>query len=316
MIALSETRRLTVAAGLLISSLTTTAAAAPGAQVVFDLPPAIECRDVTPAQFAELHPSLKIVEGTLRISARFAKGTESEIVDFLYVIDNPNVSMRFGDYLPNTTLESAVADDRIEITDASEKANLIGLDAGVIYKPFKLGGTHSHSSKASESSRYEQIAPKELVLAAGTTNREHGVFFRLRPSRAASLEGAREFTFLATVPATWRGDLCSIECNARTRKSSLFSSSIAPAGTTRALVPVHMVGDAEASELVREYRHAQRAYSEALAAHARDSVLDTISSHTVGLLGLNKCETASAKKLAETQQVVAEVQERLAQLAN
>jgi hypothetical protein len=290
-------------------------AAALDTQVVFDLPVAIECREVTPPEFAEVHPTMKVVEGTLRISARFAAGAEEEVVDFLYVIDNPTISMRFQDYLPNTLLESAVADDQIEITDASEKANVTGLDARVAYKPFVLGGTHSKSTKASESSRYRQIAPKELVLASGTTNREHGVFYRLRPSRAASLEGAKEFSFLATVPATWRADLCAIECNARAQKSSLWSTSVVPAGTARAMVPVHMVGDAEVMELVREYRRAQELYAEALAARERDSVFDTISSHTVGLL-TRSCETRSTRKLAEAEQAVADAEERLTQLAH
>ena len=314
MIAHRETSRIVALAALIVSIPLGMAAPAPGAEVVFDLPPAIECRDATPPEFAKAHPAMKVVEGTLRISARFAEGRESEIVDFLYVIDNPSISMRFQDYLPNTMLESAVTDDQIEITDASENIRGGGLDAGVVYKPFTLGGTLSQNSKASESSRYKRIAPKELVLAAGTTSREHGVFYRLRPSRSASLEGAREFTFLATVPATWRGDLCSIECAARAEKESVFSSSIVPAGSTRAIVPVYMAGDAEASELVSEYRSAQLEHSEVLAARDGDGVFDTISSHAAGLLTL-RCETKSDQRLAEAEKNLADLRARIALLA-
>ncbi len=40
-----------------------------------------------------------------------------------------------------------------------------------------------------------------------------------------------EFTFLAVVPGTWRGDLCAISCTARGEKESLFSSSVAAAAS-------------------------------------------------------------------------------------
>lgn len=308
-------RCLRTAAALLVLSPWAMSSIARAAQFAFDLPSAIECREVTPPDFHVAHPALKVVEGKLRISARVVEGNEAEIIDFLYVIDNAARSMRFQDYLPNTMLESAVADDQIEICDATEKAKATGLDARVAYKLFALGGTHNQSSKNSQSSRYKQIAPKELVLASGTTNREHGVFFRLRPSRAASLEGAKEFTFLATVPVTWRGDLCAIACTARTENSSLFSSGPAPGGAARALVPVHMVGDAEAADLARDFRQAQESLAAALAARQNDSVFDTISSHTVGLFTHQKCETHSAKELAAAQGAVEEAQERISQLA-
>jgi hypothetical protein len=80
------------------------------AEVSFDLPESIECRDVTPPGFAAAD-YLKVIEGKLRISARVTSGVESEIVDFEYVIHSPDKRIRFQDYLPNTTLESAVADD-------------------------------------------------------------------------------------------------------------------------------------------------------------------------------------------------------------
>src|SRR5262249_55644580 len=148
---------------------------------------------------------------------------------------------------PNTTLESTVADDQIEITDAQEKSSNTGVEAHVAYKPFVLGGSHNQGGKQSLASHYKQIAAKDLVLASGTTNREHGVFFRLRPSRTSALEGAKEFAFLATVAKTWRGDLCTVSCTARGRKSSLISTSIVGAGEARAEVAMYLAGDRQAA---------------------------------------------------------------------
>src|SRR5262249_18463351 len=92
-------------------------------EIAFDLPEVVECRDVTPAEFAAAHPTRKVIEGKFRISARVVEGQLADLVDMLYVLDSTHKSLRVQDYLPNTTLESAVVDDQIEVTDASEKAH-------------------------------------------------------------------------------------------------------------------------------------------------------------------------------------------------
>ena len=84
-------------------------------RVTFDLPDAIECRDVTPEKCRAQHPHLKAIEGKFRLSARLTKGEESEILDFLYMLVSPGKRLKIHDYLPNTTLESALSDDNIEV---------------------------------------------------------------------------------------------------------------------------------------------------------------------------------------------------------
>ena len=49
-------RRVAIAA-LLVCLTSVAQAAADGTQVVFDLPNTMECRDVTPCEFGELHPT-------------------------------------------------------------------------------------------------------------------------------------------------------------------------------------------------------------------------------------------------------------------
>lgn len=306
---------LAAALAVFISCVVFDAPAALAAEIVFDLPESIECRDATPEDFAA-HEYLKVIEGKLRISARVVQGSESEIVDFLYHIASPDKRVRFQDYLPNTTLESAVAEDQIEIKDATESATTAGADVHVVYKLLALGGTLAQTSKNSEASHYRQIAPKELVVSSGTTDREHGVFYRLRPSRAASLEGAKEFTFLATVPKAWRGDVCTISCAARARKESLLSTSVVPAGARKAEVGLYLAGDAEAASLAEQLRRAQEEYARRLTAQPpKPSALDAFSSHTVGWLTGKKADTAAKDKLAEAEQALADVHERLGQLA-
>ena len=215
-------------------------------QVIFDISDTIECRDVTPKDFVAAHPSLKVIEAKFQVSARFIEGSEADLVDFLYMLVSPELRLKIQDYLPNTTLESTMADDRIEVTATTESSSAITEDARVAYKVLALGGSKNDTEKKTESDHYKEIVPKALVLASGTMNREHGVFFKLKPSKEASLEGTKTFTCLAIVPKNWRGDWCVISCAARAKKKSFLSSSIVPAGTEHAQVGLYLAGDREA----------------------------------------------------------------------
>jgi hypothetical protein len=185
----------------------------------------------------------------------------------------------------------------------------------VVYKILSLGGTLSQSTKNSEANCYRQIAPKELVVASGTTDREHGVFFRLRPSRAASLEGAKEFSFLATVPKDWRGDVCSISCTSRVKKDSFWSETIAPSGNRKVEVGLYLAGDAEAASLAEALRRVQEEYFELLATQPPPpSALDKFSHQAVGFFSTKKPKKHAAAQLTEAKQALTDVQQRLKNL--
>ncbi|HEX4147028.1 MAG TPA: hypothetical protein VHY91_26255 [Pirellulales bacterium] len=246
---------------LLIASLIACAGLASGAEtrVLFDIPDKIECRDVTPDKCAAAHPDLKVIEAKFRISASFIEGTEASIIDFAYIVASPEMRLKIQDYLPNTTLESTAADDSIEVADTTESTGGMTEEAKVAYKILSLGATKSQTEKKTQSGHYKQIVSKALVLASGTINREHGVFFKLRPSKGASLEGAKEFTFLAIVPKTWRGDWCTIACLARMTKKSPFSTTTVLAGIDQAHVGLYLSGDREAGELADQLWQVQEA---------------------------------------------------------
>lgn len=237
------------------------AALAGEARVLFDIPDKIECRDVTPEKCAAAHPDLKVIEAKFRISASLIDGTETSIVDFAYIIMSPEFRLKIHDYLPNTTLESTAAGDSIEVADTTESTSGATEDAKVGYKILSLGVGFNQSAKKTESGKYKQIAPKALVLASGTINREHGVFFKLRPSLGASLEGAKEFTFLAVVPKAWRGDWCTVTCVARTSRKVAFTTNHILAGVEQAHVGLYLSGDREANTLADKLWHVQEANS-------------------------------------------------------
>jgi hypothetical protein len=288
--------------------------ACPAASVSFDLPRTIECTDVTTPEFARNHPDQKIVEARLRISARLNAGSASDITEFIYAFKTEPV-MRIRDYMPNTTLESSVAEDRIEITNAAETSKAGTADAHIAYKPLLLGGSRNQSSKKSETSHYQQITAKDVVLASGTTDREHGVFFRLRPSRTTSLEGGKEFALIATVPRSWRGDECSISCTARATKHSLLSTSLVDIGASQAQVGMYLAGDVQAAATAEEFCAAQETYANLLAKHsANDNVFQTISTQTAHLFKTRQA-VEEAKSLENAEHAVRDARQRLEQMA-
>lgn len=318
-----------VAATLLIAAFSAAPLFADNARIVFDLPQTIECRDVTPKDFATAHPSLKVIEGKFRISARIVAGSESDIVDFLYIVASPDRKMRFQDYLPNTTLESTAVDNVIEVTDTTEKTDATDASARVGYKSSGFGLSKNEGSKKTESTHSKQIAAKALVVASGTTGHEHGIFFKLRPSKGESLEGAKQFTFLATVPIAWRGDWCTISCAARAKDKAFFwRSVVAGAGVEQTQVGMFLAGDSEAAELANELRSVLDMHADVLAMHLTkdaDGLLETINEvfstgRITALCGVFKGKNVEAKNgtdpLEEAQEAVLDVQKRLSRLAN
>ncbi len=306
-------------------------AVAADARVVFDIPDRVECRDVTPEKCAAAHPTLKVIEAKFRISASFIEGSEESVVDFVYMITSPEMRMKIQDYLPNTTLESTLADDQIEVSDSTENSATNGEDAHVAYHVLTLGTTKSQTAKKTESDKYKRIVSKALVLASGTTNREHGVFFKLRPSKGASLEGGKEFTFLAIVPKTWRGDWCNVVCAARATKKSFYANKVTIAGIEQAHVGLYLTGDREASDLADALCRVQEANGGVLskqlakeAAHLVESMHAASSPHHAlahydewlhNVAHLKFDSRTSDRALEDAQAAIEEMQARLSRLS-
>ena len=301
-------------------------------RIKFDIPEKIECRDVTPEKYAAAHPTLKVIEAKFRISAKFIEGDESNVVDFDYMISSPEMRLDILDFLPNTTLESTYADDRIEVSDVTQTSEANSEEARVGYSIFSLNAVRNQSAKRLEQNLYQRVAPKSLVLASGTINRGHGVFYKLRPSKGATLEGAKDFTFLATVPKTWRGDWCTFLCLARYNKKSLVASSVVLAGTDNTHVGLYMIGDREANDLSTKLCQLQQAndgvlarqFAKEAAKTAEAMHLTTAANHTLEQVedffqhfACVKCDDkAGDRQLAAARRELLEVEKQLARLAS
>jgi hypothetical protein len=293
---------------------TSSSISCPGAEVTFDLPSSVAFRDVTSKEFASQNEDFKIVEAKLRISARIDEGAPSELVDFLYVIRTTS-AMRVRDYFPKTTLESTVAADQIEITADNEDSAASGLQMGGAVKPLVLNGSSRQTSKKAESSHFKQLAPRDIVLASGTSDREHGVFFRIRPSRTSSLEGAREFTIVAVVARSWRGEVLTLECTARGIKKTRFSSSTVTAGIDQALVGAYLSSDTTAAGFADELCSAQERVASLLRQDRSSGNLVQRVSRQIGNLAGGNDNSNRLSELTAAQDAVRNAYSRLDRLA-
>jgi len=89
-----------------------------------------------------------------------------------------------------------------------------------------------------------------------------------------------------------------------------------PAGARVAEVGMYLAGNAEAASLAEQLRRAQEDHARLLAAQPpKPNVFDTISCQTVGLLKGKKSQPASQADIEEAAQALADVQQRLKQLA-
>ena len=236
-------------------------AAAP--RIGFDVSYSVECRDVTPIEFAEANPESKIIEARFGVSALLRRGEEKEIKELMYRIWSPEKRLRVVDFEPKTRVGSEVTDS-IAVVETEEGASSLDGSVSVQFSP--LAGVHvapsaggSKMKKQILQQTYSRLPPKQLLVASGTTNREHGVFFKLKPSSQASLEGQREFVCLFVVPGSWRGDYAYVDCRARSRSRPPWTPG-EECGSRRVLVGLYLQGDAEAREAAEGLAHAYEAY--------------------------------------------------------
>lgn len=183
-------------------------------EVHFDLVPLVACRDVTPEAFSALNPGEKLVEARVQVSALIRRGSEDDLLQFFYRLESPDRSLRIADYAPKTALASDQASN-VTIENRREDSQHAGIAlTSPADWPVKTSSSGDLGSKRSESTRYELVPQAIAVTVSGTLEMGHGVYFKLKPSRSSTLEGARQFTVVLRVPASWRGGSVHVSCTA------------------------------------------------------------------------------------------------------
>lgn len=234
---------------LLILNASVPAEAGEPAGLAFDFGRTIECRDVTPAAYAERYPDERIVECTLRLSVYLTAGAISDVEAIRIEAGDMNRRLRVYDFSPSTRLESEFADD-IETVKTVESSHSFAVSLGGEIPC--IGGTAANVSpsisggkggKEVVTEKQKRVAPKQAVVASGTTNEEHGVFFVLRPSPTTSLEGVHELKVQFVVPVTWRGDAIRVACQATGSQKMLWMTQPKVLAQKATAVALYMEGD-------------------------------------------------------------------------
>jgi hypothetical protein len=197
--------------------------------LAFDFGRTLACRDVTPPDYAEAYPDERIVECTLRLSVYLSAGDMSDVESIRVEINDCDQRLRVFDFSPSTRLESALAEN-VEWTKTTESTSTFGASLGGEL-PACVGDVVAHVTPTINvgkggreviTEKQVRVAPKQAVIASGTIDHEHGVFFTLRPSPESSLEGVHEFTVAFVVPAAWRGDAVRVTCRAAGEQKVLW----------------------------------------------------------------------------------------------
>ncbi len=221
-------------------------------RISFDFGRTLECRDVTPPDFAEVYPDERIVECTLRLSVSLAGGDIRDVQSLRVEITDEDRRLRVFDFSPSTQLASELAEN-IERTTTTESTYELGAAIGGelpcigdVVARVTPSITAGKGGREVITEKKVLVAPKHVVVASGTINQAHGVFFTLRPSPQSTLEGLHEFTVAFVVPAKWRGDAVRVRCTAAGEQKVLWVKQQKVWAEQSGGVALYLAGDAEA----------------------------------------------------------------------
>jgi hypothetical protein len=229
-------------------------------RVRFDVENAVECRDVTTAEFANVHVTERLIEVSLRISSLIFHGREDELVEYIYQINSPAKTVRVVDYQPKTALTTDVAGN-ISVEKKDERSQSLGLTlSGNFEQLAKAAVGGDLGSRKSTSVRYERLPDLNLLSSAGMLDGGFGVYFKLKASARTSFEGEKLFRLTLRVPFQWRGDYLHVNCNAVGRRRGFVpcQDSEIHCGSGRFVVAIYLEGDRDARDIAEQLVRAER----------------------------------------------------------
>ena len=246
-------------ASLFISANFASPALAQLPRVVFDMPYAVSCRDVTPPEFAAANPGNKLIEVKLGISSLLQAGKEKDLAQYFIRMETPQRTMEVTDFLPKTARES-LHGANTTVTKNSETTLSLGINITGHYQALTgTAVTPGISQKNGTCVKYELLPPLETVTASGTILRGRGCYFKLQSSERNLLEGERDFALILRVPSGWRGDYLHVRCEAEGIARGLVSSldQRQLCGQRDFLISLYLEGDLAARRAAEELSRAE-----------------------------------------------------------
>lgn len=236
------------------------AARASEPHVAFDFARVAQCTEVPSAEDTLLYQDEKLVELRLRISVHLLKGNIRDVEEIRVEVADSDSRMRVQSFSPSTQLASRLNGD-IEWSKTTEETSSLGASLGgelpapvgdliAHVTPTVSGGNTSHEKIVEKQLR---MAPRFAVVASGTIDQEHGVFFKLRSSPQSSLEGTHELIIRFVVPRSWRGDSLRVCCQATGTEKVLWMKQQTTWSHTCRPLAVYLAGDVEARQAALRY---------------------------------------------------------------
>ncbi len=251
-------RNALVGSAALIALLVRAGGAAPPS-VEFDIAPKAVCRPASAPESAKLHPGANVVEVAFDLSTRIA-GNEADLKQITVEIWSPDRELSVVGFSPSTTLQSESLDGVIEVEE-HRAAGQISVEYALPTAKIQASAKNAGDSKLVE----KKLAPKSLLLASGTFDRSHGVFFTLHPSTQESLQKSRQFVCQLEVPQGFRGDYLQMTCTAVAHNRGVVRSldSEVRAGLARFTIGIYLDGDSEARRAAELLAEKQQELSQA-----------------------------------------------------
>ena len=108
-------------------------------------------------------------------------------------------------------------------------------------------GSASATHRKATTETTKRLPPGRVVVASGTIDNEHGVFFKMRASTTTAFEGIKPLSFRFAVPKEWRGDWMVFSAEARGYvMRHRFFKSIDKCGQAKAFLALYQHGETEA----------------------------------------------------------------------
>lgn len=183
-------------------------------QIQFDVNSSAPVRSLYSEGAFTQFPNSRLVSLELNVSTLFQPGAAQSTKEILIQCMSRREGVLIVDYTPKTELQSDVFGPMqvIQENDNSRELNLQGL--GGYPGIGSAAGAWNSSEFQRQSVQYAQRPNLELTLASGSLHRQRGAYFKIRPNSQSTLEGAKTFGLILSVPANWRADFLDVTIQA------------------------------------------------------------------------------------------------------
>ncbi len=182
--------------------------------VNFDVPALAPAQNVSPINVQRQLPESRFVQVSLDISTIVAPQFRGRVSESLIEIRSQHEDVQVADFSPRTEMISLVSGD-VHVTSSYRSQREAAVNAQGFYPVFASGDAHaSFHDDANRTVEMNQIAPLQMVSAAGTLDRRTGVYFKIKSGPQSVIEGARNFRITLEVPSDWTADLLEVRVSA------------------------------------------------------------------------------------------------------